>query len=264
MGYGIKTALGMAVSVLLFGAACVYFSASAGSAEKGEESQPSHLLGQFPSAGAVEGEQEALDSGVALEADNVELKGSSVTELYRSGSEFMASRGYVNDDFLEVYRGYDVPTLTAMGEDGDLTALSVLAEKYNGSDTWALGLAVWEKSAMFGATNTALALGSWNISQSKVYEDIDQTLSHQALVEGLAWYEFVRLRGGNPYLEVQRRTLTEENLSLLDPDIVRAARQRGAEIYTRLESQRISRGLEPFDNSAPEDAKPFLKVLEGG
>lgn len=263
MSYRVKATLIIAIAVLVFGVAYVYFGTSLGNTKEGRASQPLHLSGQFNSGDGFQGEKEALGLGATLDAEPVELGENSNTKLYNSGSEFMASRGYVNSGALEMYKSYDVPTLTAMGDNGDLIALAALADKYNGTNTWVLGIAVWEKAAMFGATNTAVALGGWNISQSKVYENIDQTLSHQALVEGLAWYEFVRLRGGNPFLDAQRQSLTEENLSLLDPDILSEASQRGAEIYARLESQRIARGLEPFDNAIPESAKPFLKLLEG-
>lgn len=263
MSYKIKAALIMAISFSLFGIAYAYFGTSVGSNKKAGTSQTSHLSGQLNSGGGFQRVKDDLSLSTPLDTELAELSENSNTELYREGSEFMASRGYVSSDALEVYRNYDVPTLTAMGDNGDLIALAELANKYNNADTWALGLATWEKAAMFGATNTALALGGWNINQSKVYEDIDQTLSHQALVEGLAWYEFVRLRGGNPFLDSQRKTLTEENLSLLDPDILSEANQRGANIYARLESERIARGLEPFDNSTPKSAKPFLKLLEG-
>lgn len=182
-------------------------------------------------------------------------------ETIRIGLQYLSSRGYVDPEQRDVYRNYDIATLSALGDDGDLIALSVLGEIYSGTDKWAQGLEIWQKASMFGAVNTGMALAGWHSGQSRVYAELDAELSRQALIEGLGWLEFVELRGGSPSLESERKRILSESQTVLSSEVLKAGRERGIAIYEGLSLRRKEHGLAPFDNTIPEDAKPFLKMV---
>lgn len=169
-----------------------------------------------------------------------------------TSSELHSTRerlGFVDEQDKSVYESYSNSALEAMGEAGDLAALSVLAGRYYESGEPELANSAMEKAAMFGSTEAPLSLGTTLItvaaSESAVAGEYDEN-SREMLLRGFSWLAFGVLRK-EPFAEERITDMLRSEGVVLSPEEQELVQRRAIELYKELSSEREARGLQPFD-----------------
>jgi len=150
---------------------------------------------------------------------------------------------FVSDGSLEQYKQYDTPTLEAMGEEGDLTALHALGNRYALELDLEKSNATYRKAAMFGSVWATDHIGAMVLSYMHKGDN-----PAEQLVEGLAWFEISKRRGGeNVSTRSQQRNIERNGVDLNTVDWAKVNAKADA-IYQQLLAERAERGLGGFDN----------------
>lgn len=154
-------------------------------------------------------EHKALGRMIEEDVANAEAGARESKEAIKD----LAKRGYFREEDKEQYHQYDAETLSAMGEDGDLKALIVLAEKPIAPQRKA-----WAnmRASMLGSTN---AMNGLAISEHP-YESKDKASPEHknALWKSLAWYKLSK-RMGDKYAADKLADMAE-SLTSVDQEVI--------------------------------------------
>jgi len=166
------------------------------------------------------------------------------------------NRGLESPVVMEMYDTYDNQTLRALGENGDLLALTALF--YNASDN---------KDLKRWAANTSFLFGATWLTYDVVADDYSNAVSKSILsggaadvkeeiIDAMALAEFAALRGSIRAIKlVNSRVVANEEsgrgVSLNDTEFAQV-KERAQQIYNNFNQQRAERSLPPFDDSIPK------------
>lgn len=150
------------------------------------------------------------------------------------------SLGYFNDEQRQSYASYDRDTLKALGDQGDLLALDVLAQKYLKEDRDLEKSSEIElKAVLFGSAKAAQNLAIW----AKSNEVNEGGRAH--IYNAMTWYKIASMMGdklaegfGNSTLKVKNITLSEKEWELVN--------SQAEAIYAQLNEKRRELGLPEF------------------
>ena len=168
--------------------------------------------------------------------------------IFDTGAEWPAA--------AEMYDTYDSQTLRALGENGDLLALTTLF--YNSADN---------KDLKKWAANTSFLFGATWLTYDVASEDYGNAISKSILsggaadvkeeiIDAMALAEFAALRGSIRAIKlVNSRVVANEEsgrgVSLNDTEFAQV-KERAQQIYNNFNRQRAERSLPPFDDSIPK------------
>lgn len=158
---------------------------------------------------------------------------------------------------LDTYHNYGLDALKELGEQGDLVALAAIALNSKNSieiQDWAARTA-----AIYGGTGNALQ----HIPSSRKGRAASLLLRGQTdeakkvFLEGMAWDEFMVLRGDTTSLETTPFLLSLEAYKDLEikPADEEWVSARARSIYAELNNERIQKGLGEFDNTVPKSVE---------
>jgi hypothetical protein len=170
---------------------------------------------------------------------------------------WIESRNHVVGDRasqVESFKGYSEKVLVELGEQGNLIALAAIVDLDSSSDelkNWAA-----RQAAIYGGTGDAVAY--FSIESKGLFKALMHSGNREeaktALLESLAWDEFMALRGDVSLLENIAFILSFEGMDELEihEEDDEWISQRAQEIYRELSEERSKLGLSPFDNSVPK------------
>ncbi len=148
------------------------------------------------------------------------------------------------------YESYDLPTLKALADGGDVKALLALGDKILHEGDIKNASIYYEQAAVRGATSAINNLGIF-VEPNTLDTFATEAEKNKAYYETLAYYKVLYMRGdrwvaqGNVDYLVDRRQL---HLTAEDNE---AITKRAQEIYDDLQARRIALGLGEFDNTVP-------------
>ena len=158
---------------------------------------------------------------------------------------------------LEAYKQYGLKPLKILGEQGDLVALAAIALNSDNSielQDWAARTA-----AIYGGTGDALQHIP-STRKAKAASLLFRGLNEEAkktFLEGMAWDEFMVLRGDTTLLETTPFLLSQD--AYKDIEITKSDEEwvsnRAKEIYAEISEERLGLGLGEFDNSVPKSVE---------
>ena len=166
------------------------------------------------------------------------------------------NRGIESPVVMEMYGTYDHQTLRALGENGDLLALTALF--YNASDN---------KDLKRWAANTSFLFGATWLTYDVVKDDYSNAVSKSILsggaadvkeeiIDAMALAEFAAIRGSVRAIKIINSVVvsneeSDRGVSLNDIELDRV-RVRAKKIYDDFNQQRAEMSLPPFDDSTPK------------
>ena len=160
---------------------------------------------------------------------------------------------------FEDYRGYDKETLTDLGKEGDLRALTALFDKKDATDDekyWA-----GYTAAIYGGTYLPDMLGNKLIADAFV-----ETLNTKFLadnkskyIDGLAWSYFSAMRGDligwqQTMIDFEKFGRVHFPTGTLENEDMERVRQKAQEYYQAIIAEREKRNLGAFDKLPPNVA----------
>lgn len=168
--------------------------------------------------------------------------------IFDTGAEWPAA--------AEMYDTYDSQTLRALGENGDLLALTTLF--YNSADN---------KDLKKWAANTSFLFGATWLTYDVASEDYGNAISKSILsggaadvkeeiIDAMALAEFAAIRGSVRAIKIINSVVvsneeSDRGVSLNDIELDRV-RVRAKKIYDDFNQQRAEMSLPPFDDSTPK------------
>lgn len=234
-----------------------------------KQSVPNTVSAIAPAYEKVIAKQESLNVSNPISFEKVE--GEKSRKNISDGSDSLAGtpaqeevlfkwrqeRGYLNMDLQKKaeYEKYDLTTLKIMVDSGDVLAQAQLAEHYYGDDH----KREITKAMAMGSTSAVMRRGATLESE---YERANNEKQRQeALIELLGLYEMGALRG-DPYNQIvtQDWFIREHAIQLTEQDKI-AIKQRGKEIYNKVQQQRFELGLDEFDNTVPQAVSNYYNNL---
>lgn len=168
-------------------------------------------------------------------------------------ANWRVGRGY-NEQGLSSYASYSDQTLFKLANEGDLTALHLLAEKVYRKDGYKAAEPYYIKAAAYGSTRAFLYLGTAEETSNyhAAKSEQDKRLS---IIKTLAWYEVANLRGDPfPKAEIGSAFIENNNINLSQQDKAEIKRLAHA-YYEGIQAIRAKYSLGNFDNSVPEEVK---------
>ncbi|GGZ95887.1 hypothetical protein GCM10008090_00020 [Arenicella chitinivorans] len=172
-------------------------------------------------------------------------------------TEWAASRNHLDGDRVEQfnrYTSYDIEALKALGDQGDLLALSAIVANPDVTDELK-DKAAWT-AAVYGGTGSAMSHFSTKLKGEAVAQMVagKKVLAKKTFLESVAWDEFSAMRGDTLLIETIPFTLALD--SMKEIQITEADEkwitQRARELYSKLSEERILMGLGEFDNTIPK------------
>ena len=160
---------------------------------------------------------------------------------------------------FEDYRGYTIKTLTDLGKEGDLRALTALFDKKDATDDekyWA-----GYTAAIYGGTYLPDMLGNKLIADAFV-----ETLNTKFLadnkskyIDGLAWSYFSAMRGDligwqQTMIDFEKFGRVHFPTGTLENEDMERVRQKAQEYYQAIIAEREKRNLGAFDKLPPNVA----------
>ena len=152
------------------------------------------------------------------------------------------SIGVFTDEQKQSYSGYDRKTLQELGNQGDLLALDILADKYLREDRDLVKNTETNlKAVLFGSAKAALSLGTIPTSKSFDAE------GRSNLINAITWHQISAKMGHklaesfrDSGLKVRGLTLTEEEWMIVE--------QKTDALYAQLNKKRRELGLPEYSN----------------
>ncbi|WGO99623.1 hypothetical protein QFX18_06040 [Saccharophagus degradans] len=195
---------------------------------------------------------------------NRKLAGLATRNEVEESIEFLTSRGYVPPDVLEMYRNYSEEVLQALGNDGDLAALGVLAGQYADKDYDQFKNAVL-KSIVYGSISFAQVQADLYSTQSE-FELANPNGGNSELAKldfllSLSWYEFIKMRGGGEAVTQLVDARIAKSAFTISPADRATIQSQGAAIYAELSNERQRLGVGEYDNSVPPGLENFLALI---
>ena len=198
-------------------------------------------------------------SAEELEAMQRELAGIPPLETVQQAGEQIVLQGYFLEEDLLPYNGYSEATLISLGEDGDLRALRVLANRYMHAGDVEKHMDALRKAALHGSTAALMEIGTFQLGMAR--HSPDEQMREMQL-EGLAWFELGIKRGDGYYHVLKERAMQQYQVSLSTDEKKRIEIQ-ALELLSRLQKQRAASGLPALDNSpSPEMVEYYEHVKE--
>lgn len=166
----------------------------------------------------------------------------------------------------KIYESYDIATLESLSNNGDVRAMTHLAERYakdfidkgEPDKGFELRNQLYFKAASYGSTDALLKLGlAANTGTLK-----SRFQGRELALEALAYYEVAAIRGDR-FGKVLLGSLPvrENELALTDADYA-YIETRAEEIYQGLQHKRHELGLGEFDNEVPESVTRYFDRIE--
>lgn len=168
-----------------------------------------------------------------------------------------------------VYKNYGTSVLEELSDNGDITAMHVLADRYlqeyvergDGENGIKIHRQIFSKAATYGSTWALNQLALSLSSEAGLIQSSEQR--RNMVFDSLAYLEVSERRGDKlPKITSRKFTLTEHGLSLTEHDL-EDIKNRANTIYEELATKRQELGLPEFDNSVPESVSRFFARMEG-
>lgn len=195
---------------------------------------------------------------------NRKMAGLATRNEVEESIEFLKSRGYVPPDVLELYRNYSEEVLQALGNDGDLAALAVLAGRYTENDYDQFKNVVL-KSIVYGSISFAQVQADLYSTQSEFElanpNGGNSELAKQDFLLSLSWYEFIKMRGGGDAVTQLIDARIDKSAFSISPADRATIQSQGAAIYDELSNERQRLGVGEYDNSVPPGLENFLDLI---
>lgn len=210
--------------------------------------------------------QPSSDLGITVKAkaliNKLSLGFSSDAEIkafQAEKKEWEAARGYVND--ADEYGGYSEAILLDLAKNGDVRALTALAQLRYRTHGFDGAANLYYKAATRGSTEALLRLGI--IEDTSHYGNAKtETEKKLSMLRVLAWYRVASLRGDRgPELMMGNAFIRMNNIHLSEAENKQIAASAEA-IYRRMQDERNKLGLGEFDNSVPDSVKRFFDIQE--
>jgi len=167
---------------------------------------------------------------------------------------------YLSSIINSDYDNYDIEALEQLGEQHDLKALDLLAQKYILLQDLDNAIKTYRKAAAFGSTQALNELGDL---ERKIAFEENVTTEQKELYRGrikLSHYQAAILRGDTVALMASENYISTHKLKLTNED-KEHVRNNGIKIYNRLITERVKRGLPAFDNSMPRYIKDYYNQV---
>lgn len=195
---------------------------------------------------------------------NRKLAGLATRNEVEESIAFLKTRGYVPPEVLEMYRNYSEEVLQALGNDGDLAALAVLAGLYAEKDYDQFKNAVL-RSIVHGSVSFAQVQADLYFTQSE-FELANPNGGNSELAKldfllSLSWYEFIKLRGGGDAVTQLVDARIAKSAFTISPADRATIQSQGAAIYAELSNERQRLGLGEYDNNVPPGLDNFLDLI---
>lgn len=170
-------------------------------------------------------------------------------ELYKRQAaqiEDMEKLGYFSDEQKEVYVSYDTETLEALGDQGDLVALNILAKRYHYKDkNETKAMETYFKSVLFGSANAAVSLAIISRGKAKASYDDNSAESRLYIYNSIAWYKIASMMGDKRVEEFMLSSLQVDGITLNEQEWEKVNYQAEA-AFTKLNEKRIELGLSEY------------------
>lgn len=167
---------------------------------------------------------------------------------------YYRERGLISPEERAIYQNYPLNTLQEMGKSGDIHALHELGQRATHEEDFKLAFSYYESAAIYGSTVALGYLGNKYEMANRLY--LNKENGKRALIVTISYLKVAERRGDysnsreiNRLPEKYARTYGKIEL---DKNDYQEIDKMANEIYTDLESRRISLGMAPFNNTAPE------------
>ncbi|MDO6746172.1 hypothetical protein [Gilvimarinus sp. 1_MG-2023] len=182
--------------------------------------------------------------------NSIQLTEEASEKAKEDHDSWLKDHGYIMEN-KNAYSSYSQDTLEQLMNQGDTTAMAVLAT--SGADDIKLQAAY--ESAVYGSTGPSLLpiMLAYEAKARAFKESGQLDKAKEMYLRSLAWHQFTALRGdymhieGTVYRLRKGRAVTDVDASDYD-EIERIA----ANIYKKLNDERVKRRLKPFNDSAPK------------
>jgi hypothetical protein len=202
--------------------------------------------------------EEVIPTSSMEKSQNVSETNSQEVAQLDEVINWQEARGWydTSNNTQDDYKTYSDDTLRQLAESGDLRALHLLAQ-------WApeeTSKELLTKAAIYGSTFALFNLSNNILAHSGITRDMSEERKRPVLIESAAHIMVATIRGDILNTKHLGINIIEGrfNMKLSDDDL-ELVNARAQEIYSSLESQRISLGLGKFDNSIPPAIKAYFK-----
>lgn len=173
--------------------------------------------------------------------------------------DWFAQRGnfsFMGDIKLGDYTTYDDSVLAQLGENGDLRALHVLADRAKNIKEFR---SILQTAAVFGSTEALVRLGA--INEAEDLGNMKSEERKEKIIQALSYYDAAQLRGdwwGNIVRGQNLQKRYSHELNEQDKIIIQ---ENAKAIYDQAQSERHTRGLGNFDNEVPDSVIKFYEEM---
>ena len=166
---------------------------------------------------------------------------------------YRESHGYMATQNPDAYEGYDLKTLKALGEQGDLTALYVLSSNSGLLNDVKLHEEALHTSIIHGSTRALVKVGASKLRDAKRSKSngVWSRIARKKAMEAMAYFEVGALRGNWHVVSEGIRAQKKYGLVFSEDDLGEIS-SLAEKIYIELAAERETRALPPFDNSTPK------------
>jgi len=172
--------------------------------------------------------------------------------------------GYSTKDY-ELYRSYSDAVLEGLSNNGDIIALHIMEERkiahgdVNGAKAYA------EKGIAYGSLLSIKSMANYNDPSFRM-DRFSAEETKPALLQTLAYYELLSMRGNTRDASLFRRTLLDQYknayqlTNVLTTDDEKAIQEQATQLYQKYQTERVKLGLGNFDSNLPKAVKDFFDM----
>ncbi len=173
--------------------------------------------------------------------------------------DWFAQRGnfsFMGDEQLSDYATYEDNVLIKLGENGDLRALHVLADRAKNINDFE---SVLHKAAVLGSTEALIRMGAINEAENLDSMNVDDRKAK--IIEALSYYDAAQLRGDWWGSIVRGENLLKRYSHEINQQDKDAVQENAKKIYDEIQKARNAQELGEFDNSVPDSVIKFYEEM---
>jgi hypothetical protein len=194
---------------------------------------------------SVESRDFSINDEVALNAYK-----STLSLSIGVADSWLESKGYFfRTEISSEYNGYDDDTLHTLADNGDLRALTILADKKISSGDVDIARQYLSRAVVIGSTAAIIKLAIMAQPDQYDVRGLSDKQKVDASIEALSLYRFAALRGDTDAANRGFNSLVELRDLHIEESDARRISNRASEIFNDYRAQRLAIGYEDFDNT---------------